>query len=151
MDQFLGGRSNRPPSSLCKKDLCNRIISKIPDEIFQKYQQRFFINLSVEAIEAWFFVDKKVFQKINKKLTEQYINNKCNNILDINPEVYRSPSRIFENIVRFAIPQYRYRKHENDLCYIISRIDFSSNLDFLNGTQLQSLNRIMQHFLAILK
>ena len=105
----------------------------------------------MEAIEAWFFVDKKVFQKINKKLTEQYINNKCNNILDINPEVYRSPSRIFENIVRFAIPQYRYRKHENDLCYIISRIDFSSNLDFLNGTQLQSLNRIMQHFLAILK
>jgi len=90
---------NRPPTSLCKIDVCRSIVQRIHPDIYQRYRDNMYINLSVEEVEAWFFADPGMFARVNPLLTEANINQECNNILNTNPEDIKRPGRRIEEII----------------------------------------------------
>lgn len=140
---------NRPPSSKCKKDLCLSIYDNMPSDIKEKYRENIFINLSVESVEAWFFIDHDLFSKMNDSLTIDAINACFNNILETNPDKIVNPSSKFEEIVKSVNPQFRYRKHEHELYSIISKIDMNTCLNKINDQYAYSLHRLVQYILSI--
>jgi hypothetical protein len=141
---------NRPPTSLCKRDVCRSILGNIPSDIRGKYSNNIFINLSVEEIEAWFFADRCLFQRLESKLTESYINSRYDDILTINPELIRHPSTKLKEIIRHEIPGLRYRKTESEIHAIVSRVDIPTCLNMMNGSFIQSFFRFVNFLLGIL-
>lgn len=142
--------ANRPPSNLCKPLLCQNIIDNIHDSILEKYQDNIFINLSVEEIEAWFFIDTQLFANVHYALTADFINSQLNNILLENPENIKRPAIKLQNIITLAIPEYKYDKHENDVHYLVSRINIDSCFEAMSPTYAESFNRIVNFLLAVL-
>jgi hypothetical protein len=140
----------RPPTNLCKANLCINLLNNIPAPIISKYSNNIFINLSVEEIEAWFFADKDMFQRMNHTLTEAYLNEKYNNILAINPEDIRHPSAKLKNIIEREIPNHRYNKTEKEIHFVISHIDINACLEVIGRNYVQSFHRIVNYLLEIL-
>jgi hypothetical protein len=141
---------NRPPTHLCKKDLCNSLMNSIPSPVVTKYSGDIFINLSVEEIEAWFFADKNLFEKMIPTLTEEYINTHYDNIFIINPETIRHPSAKLKNIIRNAISGHTYNKTEKEAYFLISRIDMNACLSAMERDYIQSFYRMVNYLLHIL-
>lgn len=134
---------DRPPVSLCKKDLCAELLENIPQEVLEKYANKTFINLSVREIEAWFFIDKEMFEKLDEKLTEDYINQKYDNILNRDPEEISKPVSKLKKILSQETG-FEYRKHEKDIYKIVTRINLDNCYGVINDSYGQSLNRIVQ-------
>jgi hypothetical protein len=141
---------NRPPTSLCKADVCQSILTRIRPDIYQRYQNNIYINLSVEEVEAWFFTDKQMFARVNPLLTEAYINQEFDNILGTNPEHIKRPYRRLEEIIRTVSPDYRYDKHEDDVHFVVSRISMDTCFEVMSTTYVQSFNRIVTYLLNTL-
>lgn len=142
--------ANRPPSNLSKSSLCQNVLGNIRDDIADKYKNNIFINLSVEEIEAWFFIDNKMFTNVHPMLSERFINSKFNNILLTNPENIKRPYKTLQIIIRSCIPKYKYDKHENDVHFIVSRINMDSCFEAMGPTYAESFNRIISFLLSIL-
>lgn len=142
--------ANRPPSNLCKSLLCQNVLGNIRDDIVDKYKDNIFINLSVEEIEAWFFIDKKMFTKVHPMLSEPFINSKFNNILLKSPENIKRPYKKLQIIIRSAIPKYTYDKHKDDVYFIVSKINMDSCFEAMGSTYAESFNRIVGFLRSIL-
>jgi len=141
--------ANRPPTNLCKNELCQSLLKGLPTSIISKYGN-IFINLSVEEIEAWFFADKTLFERMNPSLTEAYINSRYNNILTVNPEIIRHPSAKLKEVVDNEIPNHTYNKTEKEAYFVISRIDINTCLEMMGRNYIQSFYRIVNYLLQIL-
>jgi len=138
---------HKPQSLLCKQELCLNMLNNMPDMIKSNYTDRIFINLSVIAIESWFFADKQIFQKIHHDLSIDYINDKFNNILNNNPEDMQNPKKEFVNIIRSKIPNYKYRKRKDELYSIFSKYDFP---EVIVNNNISSLKRAVNFLLNAL-
>lgn len=136
---------NRPPTSLCKADVCQSILGRIRPDIYERYQNNIYVNISVEEVEAWFFADKQMFARVNPLLTEAYINQEFDNILDTNPEHIKRPYRRLEEIIRMVSPDYIYDKHEDAVHSIVSKISMDKCFDVMSTTYVQSFNRIVTY------
>jgi hypothetical protein len=99
----------------------------------------------VETVEAWFFIDKLVFEKINPILTEVFVNSHFNNILGINPETIKNPSEQIEKIIKTVKPNFKYRKHKHEVHSIVSRIDFENSIPGVNQVFPYSLDRFITY------
>ena len=142
--------ANRPPSNLCKSLLCQNILGNIRDDIVDKYRNNIFINLSVEEIEAWYFIDNNMFTEVHPMLSEQFINSNFNNILHQNPENIKRPNKKLEIIIKSIIPNYTYDKHKNDIHFIVSKINMDSCFEAVGPTYAESFNRIVSFLMSIL-
>jgi len=142
--------ANRHPTNLCKKDLCQSLLKSLPTSITYKYSENIYINLSVEEIEAWFFADKNLFQRLNPVLTQAYVNTRYNNILIVNPETIRHPSAKLKQIIDNEIPGHTYNKTEREAYFVISRIDINTCLAMMDRNYIQSFYRIVNYLLQIL-
>lgn len=98
-------------NKLTRKNLSNRLCS---------------ILLSIMEIEAWFICDYQLFQKIDSRLTPDYINEKLKIEIDKNdPETaYDHPSELINNIFNLIGRNYKKKKWA-DLEPIIKNIDFA--------------------------
>jgi len=142
--------ANRPPTSLCKKDLCQSLLGSLPASITTKYSGNIFINISVEELEAWFFADRDLFERMNRNLTQDYINSHYNNILTVNPETIRHPSDKLKEIINNEIPGHTYNKTEREAYFVISRIDIDTCIAVMGTNYIQSFYRIITYLLQIL-
>jgi len=140
---------DRPPVSLCKKDLCTEILRNIPQDVIERYSNKIFFNLSVQEIEAWFFVDKDMFRELKEELTEDYLNENYNNILEQNPEEIDRPCSKLKKILRNEVG-YKYTKSKDSAYHIISSIDMDNYIGEVSENYAQSLNRIIEFFLNTL-
>src|SRR4030042_3343750 len=140
----------RPPTNLCKKDLCRNLLNNIPSIIISKYSSNIFINLSVKEIEAWFFADKHMFSRMSPHLTEDYINANYDYILTINPEEIRRPSSKLKNIINNEIPNHKYNKTEREIYFVVSKIDIGTCLGAMDINYVQSFYRIVNYLLDTL-
>lgn len=137
--------SNRLSVLICKGKISEKFLSSIPQEVTAKYVKKIFINLSVKEIEAWFFVDKEMFTRLDGRLSEDYINLKYNNILNQNPEEIEKPASKLRKILSQEI-EFDYRKREKDIYKIVSRINMDNYEGIIGENFAGSLNRIIQFF-----
>jgi len=88
------------------------------------------IHFAIMELEAWLLGMFNLFERINKKLTIDYIEEKLNyNLKTIDPQKeFFKPSDIVDDILRLV--NKRYRKTEHDIESICSRIENGN--DFLN-------------------
>lgn len=142
--------ANRHPTNLSKKDLCQSLLGNLPASIICKYSENVFINLSVEEVEAWFFADRNLFERLNPSLTQAYINSRYNNILTVNPETIRHPSAKLKEVIDNEIPGHTYNKTEKEAYFVISRIDMNTCLEMMDINFIQSFYRIVNYLLQIL-
>lgn len=142
--------ANRLPTNLCKRDLCQSLLESLPAAITSKYSENIFINLSVEEVEAWFFADKELFEKMDPNLTQVYVNSQYNNILTINPETIRHPSSKLKKIIENEVPGHSYNKTEEEAYFVIPRIDINTCLATMDIDYIQSFYRIVNYLLEIL-
>lgn len=141
---------NRLPINLCKKDLCRKLLENIPISVVSRYSNNIFINLSVEEIEAWFFSDKHMFERMKPNLTEDYINTNYDDILTINPEEIKHPSSKLIKIIKREVPGHKYNKTEKEIYFVISKLDINACLRVMNKNYVQSLNRIIEYLMQVL-
>lgn len=141
---------NLPSTNLCKRDLSSKLFENFPSTIVSKYSDNIFINLSVQEIEAWFFADKRLFERMSSTLTEAYINDHYDNILTINPEEINHPSSKLKKIINTEIPNHNYNKTEDELYYVISRLDINTCISVMSEHRVQSLNRIVNYLMNVL-
>lgn len=133
--------ANKPPTALCKGDLCQNIINNIPKDVVVKYTNNIIVNLSVEVIEAWFFLDKGIFERIDPNLNEQFINENFDNVLEINPETISRPRSKIKSIFQQADSGFKYRTNENDAYSFISRLIMDNLINSANEEYAQSFYR----------
>jgi len=142
--------ANRPPTPLCKPDLCDNLKNSIPDDVTNKYTNNILINLSVEEIEAWFFLDKGVFERIDPKLSEQFINENFDDILEINPETISRPKSKIKSVFQEGDSGFKYKEKESVVRSFISRLDMDSCINSTNEEFGQSFNRFINIMLESL-
>jgi hypothetical protein len=142
---------NKPPTPLCKGDLCGRILTNIPAQVVRKYGNRIFVNLSVEEIEAWFFTDDGLFQNLSPILTVDYINQNYKNILNMNPEYIKRPSARIKQIIEENLPNRSYTKKEDELRFVIHGINMDTCLAAVRSDYAQSFHRLVTFLRRILE
>lgn len=141
--------SNRLPTSLCKKLQCDALLNSIPAEVATKYTSKIFINLTVREIEGWFFIDKEMFKRLDDRLTQDYINERYNNILQNNPEGIRKPCSKLKKILMKEL-NFKYKKSIDDIYHIVHNININNCFQMMSSDYAQSFNRIVEHFKAVL-
>lgn len=79
--------------------------------------------LAIMEIEAWFLADYKLFEKVDTRLTAQFINqNSGLDLVSTDPETYPHPAKIINSILK--IVGKSYKKHEAQSYNIIYNIDY---------------------------
>ncbi|MFH1287071.1 MAG: DUF4276 family protein [bacterium] len=79
--------------------------------------------LAIMEIEAWFLADYKLFEKIDKRLTTQFINHNSGlDLMNTDPETYPHPAKIIDTILK--IVGKSYKKHEEQSYNIIHNINY---------------------------
>ena len=141
---------NKPPTALCKGELCQNLINNIPGDVTNKYTNNILINLSVEEIEAWFFLDKEIFERIDPDLNEQFINKNFGNILEMNPENIKHPSSKIKSIFQRGGSNFKYRKREDVAYSFINRLIMDNFLYSANEEYAQSFYRFINIMLEAL-
>ena len=83
------------------------------------------LYFAIMEIEAWFLGMYNLFQKINERLSVDYIENELSiNIREVDPQmVFYKPSKTLKDI--FELVGIRYRKSQDDCESICSRIEIS--------------------------
>ena len=142
--------ANKPPTPLCKGNLCRSLMNSIPEDVTNRYTNNILINLSVEEVEAWFFLDRELFGRIDPSLTEQFINENFNNILEINPEDIKHPSSKIIKIFKRGNLGFKYRKHEDEAYAFIDNLIMDNCINSANEEYAQSLFRLINILLQIL-
>ena len=99
-----------------------RSIDRIVNRSSQSKRMKIF--LAIMETEAWFLADPNLFQKINHKLTKEYILSELEYDLEnIDPQIYfNHPAKIINDIYQLADLKYQKRKGD---CYKIAK-----NLDY---------------------
>ena len=83
------------------------------------------IVFSVMEIEAWFLAEYSVFEKIDKKLTPEFIKEQLNkDLVADDPEIYSKPSNVVDAIYRLV--GRRYKKKIDDSYAIATRIEYDT-------------------------
>ena len=141
---------NKLPTALCKGEVCQNLINNIPEDVTAKYTNSILINLCVEEIEAWFFLDKEFFERISPDLNEQFINVNFDNILEMNPENIKRPCSKIKSIFQRSGSGFKYRKHEDDIYFFIDRLIIDNFINSANEEFAQSFYRFITIMLEVL-
>ncbi len=95
--------------------------------------------LAIMEIEAWFLAENTVFSRLDKSLSIEKINTSLNiDIINDDPESYKHPAKLLDDIYKLA--GKRYQKRKSDSYNICSRLDY--NEFYLN----QSLRKRISSF-----
>ncbi len=99
------------------------------DAFYKIFDGYLFVNkikfaLAIMEIEAWFLADFNVFNRIDPSITPLLIKENLGYDLENDsPESYEHPSRVLDHI--YSLFGRRYRKREEDLYFIIYRLDYN--------------------------
>lgn len=138
--KYMVGLRDLYPLPLEELQVLSKGLLFLPPRLKNKVEV-FDVVIAVREIETWFLSEKTHFQKIDKRLTNEFINKKLGlNLAEVNPLERWHPADDLDRI--YKLVGQSYGKKYAQTAKIVHTLDIKQIMGPLRG-QLQSLDRLI--------
>ena len=107
-----------------------------------------FLSFAIMEAESWILGLSKVFEKLDQRLTDEFIDEKLNiNLRVIDPEHIFHPAQIVSKI--YQLVDKKYRKKQGDIEAIVDKVEKQDIDELLISDKCKSFNEFFENLRAI--